>query len=155
MKTHFGLENQQTKKITSLLSLAIANTYSLAINTLNCHWNLENPGFLFLHEMLQKQYEDLIENGDLLAERIRQMGEKVAASLAIFAKNQTLSPIHETASCKEMLEQLTASHEKLILDLRELSSLGEEYNDFGLVDLLGGILRNHEKTAWILRSHLL
>jgi starvation-inducible DNA-binding protein len=154
MKPHFGLETQKVQEITSLLTEAVANTYSLAINTLSCHWNLEDSSFLFLHEMLQEQYEHLLENGDLLAERIRQMGEKVPASVAIFAKNQTLSPIKETATCKEMLDQLALSHEKLILSLRKLSSLGEKHEDFGLVDLLGSILRDHEKTAWILRSHL-
>jgi starvation-inducible DNA-binding protein len=154
MRPHFGLELDQIKEIISFLNTAVANTYSLAIDTLNCHWNLEDPGFLFIHEMLQEQYQQLIENGDLLGERIRQMGEKVPASLATFAKNQTLSPTKETASCKEMLSHLASSHETLILDLRKLSSIGEEYGDFGLVDLLGGILRDHEKTAWILRSHL-
>ncbi len=154
MKVHFGLDQNKIDHLAKLMSKALANTYALYINTLSCHWNLEDPRFLFLHEMLQKQYEQLAENGDEIAERIRQMGVKVEASLASFAKHTDISPIGENLSGDQMLSILASSHEKVTLDLRHLSEVAEEYKDYGLVDLLGGLLRDHEKTAWFLRSHL-
>lgn len=154
MKTHFGLSADQIKILAPRLYQAVATTYALYFNTLSCHWNLEDSNFISLHEMLQSQYEQLAENGDLLAERIRQMGEKVSASLRIFASKSKLADIQENASTAEMLAALAESHEQIILEFRALSTLAEEAKDYGLVDLLGGLLRDHEKTAWVLRSHL-
>ncbi|MCB1119100.1 MAG: hypothetical protein KDK65_03985 [Chlamydiia bacterium] len=38
--------------------------------------------------------------------------------------------------------------------MRSLSSLSDRSGDYGLTDLLGGILRDHEKAVWFLSSHL-
>ncbi|MCF7852590.1 MAG: DNA starvation/stationary phase protection protein [Simkaniaceae bacterium] len=154
MKVNFGLKQSAVLDLANHLNRALANTYALYINTLNCHWNIEDARFIALHEMLQDQYEQLAENGDIIAERIRQMGEKVEASLVHFSHHTKIEAINPEASADEMLEKLAAAHEKIIKELRELSELGEKYKDYGLVDLLGGLLRDHEKTAWFLRSHL-
>lgn len=154
MKPNFGIDENHTKKIVNQLKIVLANTYSLYFQTLQAHWNLEDPGFFFLHEMFQKQYETLAENGDLIAERIRQMGEKITGTLKAFSKDETFESFDVNSDVKTTISHLANCHEKAIKSLRDLSVLGEEAQDFGLVDLLGGILRDHEKTAWILRSHL-
>ena len=154
MKTHFGIEPQQAKTLIAQLQKAVATNYALAINTLSCHWNVDDPRFLFLHEMFQSQYEQLLEDGDELAERIRQMGEKVPASLRIFSVNSELPSIDENMPADQMITALATTREQIIHDLRKLSALAEDAHDFGLVDLLGGILRGHEKAVWVLRSHL-
>lgn len=154
MQVHFGIEDQKNKDLAVCLQKALANTFSVYINTLNCHWNMEDPRFFFFHKMLEEQYENLADNIDEIAERIRQMGAKVPVSLGHFAKQSDIQPISELASANEMLSKLADSHEKIILSLRDVSKSAEKYNDFGLVDLLGKLLRDHEKTAWILRSHL-
>ena len=54
-----------------------------------------------------------------------------------------------------MLTTLLTDHETLIRHLRmDLESCGEEYGDEGTTDFLTGLMRMHEKTAWVLRSHL-
>ncbi len=154
MKVNFGLDSKKIHDLSQYLEKALANTYALYINTLNCHWNLEDPRFLFLHEMLQEQYEELAKSGDEIAERIRQMGVKVSASLPYFAKQAEIEPLPEKLSGDQMIAVLAESHEKIIRDFRTLSEIAEEHKDYGLVDMLGGLLRYHEKTAWFLRSHL-
>ena len=154
MKTHFGIELQQAKTLIAHLQKAVATNYALAINTLSCHWNVDDPRFFPLHEMFQSQYEQLLEDGDKLAERIRQMGEKVPASLRIFSVNSELPSIDENMPADQMIMALASAREQIIHDFRKLSALAEDAHDYGLVDLLGGILRGHEKAVWMLRSHL-
>ena len=62
--------------------------------------------------------------------------------------------MNENSSADQMIKALVKSYEQLIKDFRSLSDIAEKEKDFGLVDLLGGILRDHEKTAWMLRAHL-
>lgn len=154
MKAYFGINSEEKHELVAFLNHAVANNYALYINTLNCHWNVEDPRFIALHKMFESQYEALAESGDLLAERIRQMGYKVKASVKSFAEKADFESIDEHSSADEMIAQLAISHEKTTLSFRKLSELAEKYSDYGLVDLLGSLIREHEKTAWFLRSHL-
>lgn len=154
MKSKFGLTDEQKQKIADQLGVLLASNYGLYFNTLNAHWNMEDSRFLFLHEMLEEQYKSLADAGDEIAERIRQMGHKAPGSFKKLAESNSFTDLSEEASADQMLTHLAECHEAAIQKCREISVLGEECGDFGLVDMLGGLLRDHEKTAWMLRSHL-
>ncbi len=154
MKTNFGMSEEKSKVIVKYLNKTLANTYGLYFLTLHAHWNIEDPRFLFIHEMLEKQYGALAESGDEIAERIRQMGYKALGSLKTFAAMCDFKEFTDNATADGMLDYLAICHEKTVQDLRNFSKIGEECGDYGLVDMLGTMVRDHEKTAWVLRSHL-
>jgi len=53
------------------------------------------------------------------------------------------------------MRELFADHESLIVHLREnINVFSNEYQDSGTSDFITGIMENHEKMAWFLRSHL-
>lgn len=54
----------------------------------------------------------------------------------------------------EMIKQLVHDHESIIRSIRENLTLVEKYDDKGTEDYLIGLMEAHEKTAWMLRSHL-
>ncbi|MGA8164177.1 MAG: DNA starvation/stationary phase protection protein [Waddliaceae bacterium] len=135
------------------LSQALANNYVLYVKTLNCHWNVEDPRFLFLHEMFQDQYEAIAKNGDDIAERIGQMGKRVDASLRTFLHDSKIHEIESALSANEMLRELYKDHKKIIIHLRQVIGKSDKYHDPGLTDLLSDILLFHEKTAWIINRH--
>ncbi|GAB4231322.1 MAG: Dps family protein [Chlamydiales bacterium] len=154
MKPNFGLSQEQIEHLSKELYRLLSNTFALYVATLSSHWNIEDPRFYSLHKMLEKQYEALAENCDVIAERIRMMGKKVSASLKKFENASEMEDIEEIITSDQMLERLAVSHEKLIKDIRELSQIAEEYGDAGLTDMLGTLVRFHEKTTWFIRSHL-
>lgn len=154
MKPNFGIDESFTKKINDQLVVLLANNYTLYFNTLNAHWNMEDGRFIALHEMLEGQYKALADAGDDIAERIRQMGYKAPGSMKKIAGSATLQDLDENAPADKMLDHLAMCHESAVGFMREFSKLGEEAGDYGLVDMLGTLIRDHEKAAWILRSHL-
>lgn len=154
MKVNFGLPKSSIQILTDKLSVILSNTMVLYVKTLHCHWNMEDPRFFFLHELFEKQYRALAEDGDLLAERIRSMGAYPPASMQEFLKKTTLPEISKALTGNQMIKELAASHEAAILALRDLIVLADEHGDPGLNDLASQILRAHEKNAWFLRSHL-
>lgn len=154
MKTNYGISNEAVECLTDLIHRILADNYVLYVKTLNCHWNIEDPRFIALHEMLDDQYTKIAANGDELAERIRIMGKKVSGSLKFFLQNSTLPEIETDLSGEQMIEELARSHENVIELLRKTVAAAEDANDPGTVDMITGILRFHEKTAWFLRSHL-
>jgi starvation-inducible DNA-binding protein len=43
----------------------------------------------------------------------------------------------------------------LIIELREnISLFASDFNDFGTSDFITGLIKTHEKIAWMLRAHL-
>jgi starvation-inducible DNA-binding protein len=54
-----------------------------------------------------------------------------------------------------MLATLLADHESLIRSLREdVATVNDRHHDVGTADFLTGLLEEHEKAAWMLRSFL-
>lgn len=149
-----GKTNASVDIVTQQLSKLLANTYCLYLKTQNYHWNVTGPTFIMLHGLFESQYEELADASDLIAERIRALHAHAPGSFAEFSKLMSLSEAKKGASSKVMLESLTADHETVIEML--ITFLGTEgvKKDEATQDLLIERLRAHEKTHWMLKSHL-
>lgn len=147
-------QGKQDLNVTDKLQELLANHMALYIKTLNSHWNVVDPRFHSLHALFEEQYTLLADQNDALAERIRQLGSKVAASLSIFSEQATLTEISDDLSADEMLQTLVKSYEKHTAAMRELIGLTDENDDPVTSDILTGILGTLDKNLWMLRSHL-
>jgi starvation-inducible DNA-binding protein len=157
MKTNdIGISEQDRLKVSEILGHVLADSYILYTKTRNYHWNVTGPHFSEYHKMFEEQYSKLEETIDDVAERIRALGNKVSATTSEFVK---VSQINEHPGkypdAKSMISGLCEDHETIIRSLREkIDLVGEKYHDAGTEDFLTGLLEEHEKTAWMLRSFL-
>ena len=56
---------------------------------------------------------------------------------------------------EKQIPNLDADHETIINSLRRLiKDFDEKYKDIGSSDFLTGLLKQHEKMAWMLRSYV-
>ena len=69
MSMHIDLNPTIRNEVTELLNTILANEFVLYIKTLKFHWNIESSDFAALHLFLEKQYEQLLEISDDVAER--------------------------------------------------------------------------------------
>ena len=148
------LERDVCIEVGDTLSRVLANTYLLYLKTQNFHWNLVDPRFFSLHLLFEKQYEELAEAVDTIAERIRMVGGRAPGTMKQFLDLASLEEAEGEFSGDEMLSQLAEDHTELAnrcrASIEDVSQLGDE----GSTDLLIDLLRAHEKNAWMLRSHL-
>lgn len=154
MRTNFGLANADIDELTGLLSEYLSDLFVLYVKTLNFHWNIEDPRFFSLHKMLDDQYESLQEHIDAVAERIRKLGRKVPASLRFFLEQSEQAEAGPDLSGNQMLAEIAEAHEKMIIKTRKIIETSAQLNDPGTADMLTGILRYHEKVAWMVRAAL-
>jgi len=154
MNIDIGLEQNARKKIAHDLGIVLADTYVVYVKTQNFHWNVVDRRFYSLHLFFEKQYEELEESIDEVAERIRKLGERTPATLKQFLEMTTLKESKGDLSGDEMINQLLHDHESIIKSLRGYIEHASKLHDEGTADLLIQHLRFHEKTAWMLRSHL-
>ena len=151
-----GLRDRQREAVVTMLNTLLADEFVLYTKTRRFHWNVEGPHFSELHALFERQYEVLERVVDDVAERVRALGGIAFGSLEEFLEHTRLhEEPHRTCDGRGMLTTLLTDHETLIRHLRmDLESCGEEYGDEGTTDFLTGLMRMHEKTAWVLRSHL-
>lgn len=152
MDIHIGLEESVRKQLSQKLSLILADTYILYTKTQNFHWNIVDNRFYSLHLFLEKQYEELADAIDEIAERIRILGEKTPGSLKQFLDMTSIKESSNSSHGSQMIKELLDGHETMIRYLREIIDIASKLGDEGTVDLLVQRLRAHEKHAWMLRS---
>ncbi|MBI3508636.1 MAG: DNA starvation/stationary phase protection protein [Chlamydiia bacterium] len=143
------------KQVEKGLGDFLADTYALYLKTQNFHWNLKGPNFFSLHLLFQKQYEDLAEAADEIAERIQSLGFYVEGTFSAFQKRTSIPEAKKNLSEKKMIQELLAGHEKISGQIRPLIAHFQEVYDEASADLLIKRLGVHEKAAWMLRSHLI
>ncbi|HSY09737.1 MAG TPA: DNA starvation/stationary phase protection protein [Candidatus Dormibacteraeota bacterium] len=156
MNTNIGIADKNRKAVTVELTKLLADEFLLYTKTRNAHWNIEGKDFHSVHIFFESQYEQLDEAMDNVAERIRQLGHYAPATLKEF-----LSLTHLTEklggenNSQGFIKELLADHESIIIFLREnVNRFADDFKDAGTSDFITGLMEQHEKMAWMLRSHL-
>ena len=145
---------QNKQAISDSLARFLADTYATFLKTQNFHWNVTGTDFGQLHLLFEKQYTDLFEAIDEIAERISALGFDVDGSFSSFSQ---LTKVHEdrgVLTAKEMVEHLISAHEVTLSHGRIVMDLAEREKDGATVDMIGKRLGVHEKFVWMLRSSL-
>ena len=155
MKANIGIKEEDLKEVTLILNTLLADEYLLYTKTRNYHWNITGDNFIELHKLYQKQYEELDEIIDAVAERIRYLGHYSQGRLKDFLKITHLDEPDYTSEQLEQFKNLLQDHESAIIYIRKmLPKVQDEHNDAGTADFITGVMEQHEKMAWFLRSYL-
>jgi starvation-inducible DNA-binding protein len=156
MKPNLGLKKEQASGVVEILTRLLADESVLYTKTRNCHWNVTGLHFGPLHTLFEKQYDELGEIVDEVAERIRALGGHAIGTLSEFLEHTRLKEEpKKRLTARKMLDSLLDDHESVVRSLREdLEACGNELGDAGTSDFLTGLMERHEKTAWMLRAHL-
>jgi starvation-inducible DNA-binding protein len=143
-----------TQGTVAALTALLADSYTLYLKTQNFHWNVTGPMFTTLHTLFEVQYTDLALAVDEIAERVRALAAPVPGSFSEFA---TLASVRESIGAVpalRMIELLVADQATVTASARAVIEAAEQANDAASADLATRRLQQHEKNAWMLRSHL-
>ena len=152
---NIDLSKEQTEQIARHLNNILSDEYLLFTKLFKYHWNVTGPFFGPLHALFQAQYEELFKVIDETAERARALGEIAFGTLQEFHQHSRLKEHPGTnPKAEEMIADLVHDHEAIIRHLRSDIDVIENLRDEGTVDFLTGLLKQHEKMAWLLRAHL-
>ena len=156
MKPTIGLSDGQREGVVAILNTLLSDEYVLYTKTRNYHWNVFGPQFNDLHKFLERQYEELEEVVDQVAERARSLGGFAFGTMTEFAQHTRLKEQPgQYPEARRMLSNLLADHESLIRQLRvDSQTCDEKFHDLGTNDFLIGLMEHHEKTAWMFRAFL-
>lgn len=156
MRINIGITAEARQKTADILAKLLADEYIVYTKTRNAHYNVEGIDFHSMHAYFEEQYSELIEHVDAIAERIRQIGHYAPSSLKDYLALTHLSESRDNRGndSRSWMEDLLQDHESIIIYIRENIEVIEKLNDAGTADFLIALMEAHEKTAWMLRSHI-
>ena len=154
MAISIGIARKDREQVAKHLSRLLADTYSLYLKTHSFHWNVTGPQFNSLHAMFETQYNELWLAADEVAERIRTLDMFAPGSYSQFAKLGSIKEEAGVPEWKVMVGQLVEGHEVAAATARDVLKAANGAGDDGTADMVTGRLKEHEKTAWMLRSLL-
>lgn len=154
MNIDIGINDENRKRIADGLGRVLADTYTLYLKTHHFHWNVEGPMFQQLHALFQTHYNELWLAVDDVAERIRTLGFPAPGSYSAFARLTSIPETDGIPDAMAMVRQLKDGHESVVRTIREILPSAQAAHDESTASLLSDRLVIHEKTAWMLRAHL-
>lgn len=155
MKPVIGINESHRQSVAEELNKVLADEVVLSIQTRNYHWNIEGRNFNAMHHFYEKQFTEVDEIMDLVAERVRMIGHYTEARLADYLKLTHLVEQPYSNDEQVQLMNLLESQETIIRNMRKLITVfNEEYKDFGSSDFVTQLLGKHEKMAWMIRASL-
>jgi starvation-inducible DNA-binding protein len=155
MKANIGITDKNKQAIAEILNVLLADEHILYTKTRNYHWNYEGDNFIEMHKFFEGQYDELAEIIDEVAERIRMLGHYPEGRLKDFVRLTRLQEQDYTTDQTAQLKNLLADHESIIINIRKaIGDVCDTYKDVGTADFITGLMKQHEKIAWMIRSYL-
>jgi starvation-inducible DNA-binding protein len=134
------------KDIAAGLSRLLADTYAVYLKTHGYHWNVRGPNFGSLHALFMTHYTEMWAAIDLIAERIRALGELAPQGYGAFAQLSSIKDGDPAKSANDMLKELVADHAALVATAKA----AREGADDVTASLIDARVEAHEKHAWML-----
>lgn len=152
MKT--DIKKADRAEMAAKLGDALASTVVLYYKTQSVHWNVTGPLFGTVHQLTERQYEDLAASIDEIAERIRALGAKTPVGLSTYVKNSVIDDLTDWGDVEDMLKQLTSDNLAVADQMREFVKTAEEADDVFTADLLTARIGALEEASWMLSASL-
>jgi starvation-inducible DNA-binding protein len=141
------------KALADALNGLLADYYALYLKTKNFHWHVTGPHFREYHLLFDEQATELIETTDLVAERVRKLGQDTLTSIGAIAAKQRINDHDSTSTdAPKMLKELHADNETLIKALKDAKDLADKAGDNATAGLLDDWTDQAEQRAWFLAA---
>jgi starvation-inducible DNA-binding protein len=156
MKHMLSVEPGLATKVAEILDPVLLDQLELFTHVKSAHWNLRDANFIVVHRFLDEVATVVNDSGDVLAERIRQLGVAVHAPSARFSAEERLEafPTGElsvqialTALCKSFIASVKGI--RAAIETTASGAADEPVTN----DILIGIGEEYEKLLWMLDSH--
>jgi starvation-inducible DNA-binding protein len=144
-------EPQGAAKISSALTVVLADMFALYLKTKNFHWHVSGPHFRDYHLLLDEQSAQIFAATDAIAERVRKIGGTTLRSIGHIARLQRVADNdREYVAARDMLVELREDNKQFTDSLRSVHTLCDGYGDVASASLIENWIDEAEHRAWFL-----
>ncbi len=129
----------------------LADSFALYFKTKNFHWHISGPHFRDYHLLLDDQAAQIFATTDLIAERVRKLGQRTLTSIGDIARHQRIADNDaDHVSGAAMLAELRADNLALVASLKELKDIVDAAKDNATSGIVDTWTDEAEQRAWFL-----
>lgn len=142
------------KALSEALNGLLADYFALYLKTKNFHWHVTGPHFREYHLLFDEQATELIATTDLIAERVRKLGQPTLTSIGSIASRQSIKDEDGNPDATKMLADLRDDNRNLVKALRSAKELASDAGDNATDGLIDDWTDQAEQRAWFLDATL-
>jgi starvation-inducible DNA-binding protein len=147
------LSHVGVKGIAAELRQLLADVFALYVKTKNFHWHMTGPHFRDYHLMLDDQGDQLFAMSDVVAERIRKLGDVALRSIGDIARHQRVRDTDDWSLTPEaMLAELLANNRELLKYMRATHDVCDRCDDVATASLIENWIDETENRIWFLHE---
>jgi starvation-inducible DNA-binding protein len=151
LATPSDLGANATRDIAAALNGLLADVFALYLKTKNFHWHMSGPHFRDYHLMLDEQSDQIFAMTDVLAERVRKIGQLTMHSIGEISRNQRITDNDAPfVAPRDMLAELREDNGELTKRMRQAHEMIDEHKDVATASLLEVFIDETERRGWFL-----
>src|SRR6202166_878989 len=149
--TPSDLGTKAIKDLSTSLTTLLADVFALYMKTKNFHWHLSGSHFRDYHLLLDEHGDQIFAMTDPIAERARKIGGTTLRSIGQIARQQRiLDNDADYVEPQDMLAELRDDNKQLVVTMREVHGVCDEYGDVATASLLEVWIDETERRTWFL-----
>ncbi|WP_027094261.1 Dps family protein [Cohnella thermotolerans] len=138
----------------TVLNKQLANWIVMEMKLRHFHWHVKGPHFFTLHAKFEELYNEAAEHIDVLAERVRALGDDALTTLSEALKLASIQEEAAPRSAEQMVAAVRHDFSLMIDELQAGLSYAESIGDEASHDLLLDIHAGLQKHVWMLGAFL-
>ncbi|MGC1182975.1 Dps family protein [Legionella sp.] len=144
------LEKKDCRDIAQAINPLLADTFALFVKTKNFHWHMSGPHYRDYHLLLDDQSDQIFAMIDVLAERVRKLGERTIQSISQIKALQSIEEVDKIFSAEEMLNNLLQDNKNFLIRMRGVHEVCGKRNDVATTSILENYIDETEQRIWFL-----
>ena len=145
--------NNSTTALAAALNGLLADYFAAYLKTKNFHWHVSGPHFREYHLLFDDQAAELLATTDLVAERVRKIGQRTLTSIGAVGNAQSIKDNDKDAvDANAMLKELLADNRALVKTLKAAKELAGDAGDNATDGLIDDWTDQAEQRAWFLQQ---
>lgn len=151
LATPHDLDSTARQALAAVLNPLVADAFALFVKTKNFHWHMSGSHYRDYHLLLDEQASQIFAMIDVLAERVRKLGETTIHSVEQIQRLKKISDDNDNfVKPKDMLERLMHDNREFTGRMRIAHQLCDECKDVATASLLEVFIDEAERRIWFL-----
>ena|SRR5215469_15984457 len=150
-RTFVDISDNAKRDIAESLTTLLADMFALYLKTKNFHWHISGPHFRDYHRLLDEQADQIFTVTDVIAERVRKLGNATIRSIGDIHRRQRITDSDaDYVTPSRMLAELRDDNRKLASFMRQTHALCDGNEDVASASLIENWIDEADQRNWIL-----
>ena len=138
------------QEICESINPLVADAFALYVKTKSFHWHMSGSHFRDYHLLFDEQAEQIFAMIDVLAERVRKLGETTICSINHISRLQKIKDDEIILEPKKMIQHLMHDNKNYAAHMRSTHQICADHNDVATASILEVFIDETERRTWFL-----